>query len=256
MDVILRPAAGGGTWRPALRPLGHGRPMRLLRPLGDQSPPPAAWDRATWVARLLARYGVDQGAWLPLAAVLWRVPSEAAPTAGGGAQARRPLAPLTPWPLALTLRLVTPAGRAALPTARADAPEFVGPLGTRTTAPAAAGRLLETLVTRLQRRDRLTTWRESSLVVRLLARQETGADAALPLPPPAVPRVVSQPAAALAALAAQRSPAAEPLAPPAYWDEPPRPTPPPLMDVERLTDQVVRTIDQRMVAARERFGGS
>jgi hypothetical protein len=229
--------------------------MRLRRPLGDQPPAPAAWDRATWADRLLARYGVDQGAWLPLAAVFWRGPREGERTAGGGAQARRPPAPLTPWPLALTLRLVTPAGRAALLQVRGEAPGPVAPRGTPTTAPATTGRLLETLVTRLQRRDRLTTWRESTLVVRLLARQETGADAALSLPPPAVPRVVSQPAAALAVRAAQRSPAAAPLTPPAYWDEPPRPASPPLMDVERLTDQVVRTIDQRMVAARERFGG-
>lgn len=38
-----------------------------------------------------------------------------------------------------------------------------------------------------------------------------------------------------------------------YWEERPEPQPSHI-DVERLTDQVIRSIDQRVIAARERFG--
>jgi hypothetical protein len=40
-----------------------------------------------------------------------------------------------------------------------------------------------------------------------------------------------------------------------YWGDPPSAAPPGL-NIEQLTDQVIRTIDERVVAARERLGKS
>jgi hypothetical protein len=40
-----------------------------------------------------------------------------------------------------------------------------------------------------------------------------------------------------------------------YWGDPP-PAAPPSVNIEQLTEQVIRTIDQRVVAARERLGKS
>jgi hypothetical protein len=38
------------------------------------------------------------------------------------------------------------------------------------------------------------------------------------------------------------------------WNEPPRPAPLPPIDVEALAEQVIRSLDGRVVAARERLG--
>jgi hypothetical protein len=68
---------------------------------------------------------------------------------------------------------------------------------------------------------------------------------------PRVARVFHQPAAARPAAAAQPAPA--PALAARFWETaaPPAAAAP---DVERLTDQVIRSLDQRVTAARERLG--
>lgn len=254
MDVTLRPATGGGTWRPTVRP--PALPMAGLR-----------W--AAWAARVAGRYDQLGAPWAWLSAILRRAGAPtAAPAISSTAGAPTVYAP---WTLALTLRLVTPIARQTVmlpnaaphlltpaePWASAQpqaAAQVAGRLETRPVerliarvAEPAAGRIHER-VTRINRY-------ESALVERMLARQrreESGSRsgsapfvASQPLP-----RVVRQSAPAIPATAQPQPPVAQP-APLRYWENAAQPLPP---DIERLADQVIHTIDQRVTAARERLG--
>ena len=102
MEPTLRPATGGGTWRPALRPLDSGRAGRSLA--GS-----ARW--LAWAARLGSRYGAADPAWDHLSAVLRSAAPVSAPGPGHTVIAHPP-GPVVTWPISLTLHLAIPAARA------------------------------------------------------------------------------------------------------------------------------------------------
>src|SRR5262249_27224095 len=124
-----------------------------------------------------------------------------------------------------------------------------------------AARVAESSAQRLQRRETAVTPPSGELVTRLLARYEhrhehAAEEAPVPaawLDAPAPPRVVTRPAAASAKPdpAPATPPPSQPLP---YWGDPPRPPAAPAVDIEQLTDQVLRSMDQRVIAARERMG--
>jgi hypothetical protein len=198
------------------------------------------------------------------------------------------------WPISLTVRVAPggaarqAAGRAT-PIQAMPVPPRLGPDTTRVfvAGPLRIQRTVERLETAavrramvpdaLQRRFvsaelftryRRTSSRERELVERLVARRERRErqEAPLPVPTDALSSGVRPTVGPLAAPAAvvahaRPSPRLEPLpAPPprggaSVTDMGARPRPEaPAVDVQALADQVIRTIDQRVIAARERLG--
>ena len=99
----------------------------------------------------------------------------------------------------------------------------------------------------------MVTERESVLVERVLTRYrrpEVSAEIGAWPAAPAVPRVLSRPTTVAGG---SGRPAGEPssFTGPTFWDQAPPPTAP-QVDVARLTDQVIRSLDERVIAARER----
>jgi hypothetical protein len=222
---------------------------------------------AAWAARLARRYGWRGGAWDHLAAMLRRQPGSEDHTPTGAAWSAS-------WPVYLSLHVTIPAAQAtaqpsaATPGLAPAVPDnnavFRNPQSAihnpQLPWPFAA-RVAESSAARLLRRETAVAPPAGELVTRLLARyehrQEHAAEGA-PVPAawldaPAPPRVVNRPAAA--PTKAEPAPAhPPPFQPLPYWGDPPRPAAAPAMDVEQLTDQVLRSIDQRVIAARERLG--
>jgi hypothetical protein len=163
------------------------------------------------------------------------------------------LRPTYTWPLYLTLRLSIPAGQQM-------GGRPAGPEGLAGWVLPSMARSAETLVLRLRQREQAVTRRETQLVERLLARRESREESASPAgswteaaPPP--PRVVSRPAAPSLPVEAARPAPAAPLPALAYWSEAAAATQPaPVIDVERLAEQVIESFDRRVIAARERLG--
>jgi hypothetical protein len=118
--------------------------------------------------------------------------------------------------------------------------------------------VVETSLARLHRREVWTNTHETELVTRLLTRQTrqestgTAGDWMGTAPPPA--RVFNHPAVAPPAEAAAPVPPA--ATPPGlrYWGDDAAPPAPPTVDIGQLTDQVMRTMEDRVIAARERLG--
>jgi hypothetical protein len=291
-NIRLRPVAGGRTGRSLLRPVRNRREWRHHRSLtqwphtlnarGQRSDCPARW--TVWATRLMERYTNGWPVWDRVTAVLWNCaapPVFALHTASPGHRGGfRPLV----WPLHLTLRLVTatvspqkqvaPNLVAATPTAHPDvvAPDrrLVFPGGSQPLRapllPASAALLGrqsgaqagEAVLLRLQRPAiPWTSWHETALVQRLVARRPAPqGDSA----PPAnvwsetrpVPRVISRPVQRVTPDVAQETPSLPHPLP--YWEDVGRLPARVPIDVERLTDQVLRSLDQRVIAARERLG--
>jgi hypothetical protein len=249
---LARPASlrrTGGGWQPLLR---------------LPASPAAGWRWAAWVARLAGRRATGTPAWDRLALLL-RTGSTGAPLAITNVSVRREPRVSVPWSLHLTLRPVVAAARHALtpspvPVAAAAVSSPVEthkiPVPTPTLPLAASPALPPTvraageLVVRLLQREREVIGRESRLVERVLARQGLSATAVALVPP--VSRVFHQPAASQPAAAVQSAAPAPALAA-QFWESTPRPSAP-APDVERLTDQVICSLDQRVTAARERLG--
>jgi hypothetical protein len=153
-------------------------------------------------------------------------------------------------------------------------PRHVLTIGER-SAPPTALRAVMTAVHRrhsihtdLVRRFRRTLDRERALVERLLARRERREHAQLPSRPPWLgppganhPTAESMhgpaPVVARGRSAGRPEPTPTPLrgfAPSVGETGAPAKLAAPAIDVQALADQVIRTIDQRVVAARERLG--
>ncbi len=263
MDSILRPVTGGGTWRPSLRPLSGGTGGRV-EAMGGR------W--AAWAARLLDRYGEGNPTWDRLGTVLHRAGPTPAPGPGQTVVVHAPGRSVA-WPINLTLHLTIPAARQAMAPPPTGAPTLATPAATvRVEAAGAplqpatvlrqvvtpAMQVVETSLARLHRREVWTNTHETELVTRLLTRQTRQESAGVPgdwstaAPPPA--RVLNHPS--VAPQAAPAPPVPPTTAPPGlrYWDEAAAPPAPPAVDIGHLTDQVMRTMEDRVIAARERLG--
>ncbi len=263
MDSILRPVTGGGSWRPSLRPLSGGTGGRSLATGGR-------W--LAWATRLLGHYGNGDPAWDQLGTVLHRAGPGPAPGPGQTVVLQAPGRSVV-WPINLTLHLTIPAARHAVAAPPAGASSPATPASAvRVEAPGApstpatvlrqvlppAMQVIETSLARLHRREVWTDTHETELVTRLLTRQ-TRQDTAGPpgdwstaAPPP--PRVLNHPTGVA-------PPASVPPIPPTasppglhYWDDSAVPPGPPAVDIGHLTDQVLRTMEDRVIAARERLG--
>lgn len=250
-----------GLDRVILRPVVSLHPIRP-RVLGNFVPFTASrWRWAAWAKRLVGSYGAAFPAWLRLeqtfhALQLWTPPATIQPAPG-----------VNPT-YAISLHLVTPIARAVtqahLPNAN---PQLVTTFVERATreqawlpavAPPATRQGFETLVPRLLARERGQVLHEQEIVTRVLNRY-TRQDAAIReawLDTPTIPRIVNEQAARAmqAAQARQASPpqaVQAPVSPPFMaWQDAPLPP----VQVERLTDQVLQSLDRRLVLARERFG--
>jgi hypothetical protein len=239
----------GGGWQPLLR-----------RPAS----PAAGWRWAAWVAQLAGRRATGTPAWDRLALRL-RTGSAGAPPAITSVSLRRETRVSLPWSMHLTLQPVVAAARHTLTpypvpgpaaavrspgvTHRIQVPTPIVLLAASPDSPPAA-RAAGEFVVRLLQREREVIGRESRLVERVLARQGLGEPAVAPVPP--VSRVFHQPAASQPAAAVQNAAPAPALAA-QFRESTPQPSAP-APDVERLTDQVIRSLDQRVTAARERLG--
>ena len=267
LTVTLRPATGGGTWRPVLN--GTGVAPLASRERGEGPGVRGVGSRwAAWADRLAQRYGVRGEAWDHLAALLLRQP-------GSDAQEHPGASWSTSWPVYLTLQVTIPAARATvqLPTEAPDRAPTTPEISTVFRNPQSAirnpqwaawpfaARVAESSAARLLRRETAVAPPSGELVTRLLARYEHRQGQAMEAAPvptawldaPAPPRVVNRPVAAPAR--PDPAPATPPpFQPLPYWGDPPRPPVAPAVDVEQLTDQVLRSMDQRVIAARERLG--
>ena len=247
MDAILRPATGAGTWKPILRPpSGRGR---------------GASRHAAWAARLAARYRVgilDRGR--PAAILrLGRTPGP--PGSGAVTLTTRTIHGSGHLALAITLRLAAPPARTAVaatarPASRGASPDErrwlaspVGPVmpGTSSRLATAAHELVARVTRRVAPAARGAAGRAVPIEARYGRRAgpTTAAEVWASAPPP-VPRVLVTPQAApaMAPMPAAKDP----------WQGDQAPARAPAMDVERLADEVIRSIDRRVIAARERFG--
>lgn len=232
-----------------------------------------AWRWAGWAVRLAGRYGARGEVWERLSATLRTV----GPAGAVGSQVQiwhTSLHQTQQWPLTLTLRLAlqTPAESrwAGLGWPRApgvllasEQPAGAGPQwATPMTVRQAGAPPAPPLVAVPQTTLRTVLAQPAAALASPGAPPQPGAPpphpgappAALALPP--VPRVVQRPAPAAAGSGAAQA-AHAPAAPSGlrYWGEPP-PAAALAVNVEQLTDQVIRAIDQRVVAARERLGKS
>ena len=252
----IRPASGIAAWRPA----------------AGARPPATRW--AGWAHRIISRHRAGRGHWTWVATILARP----RPTL------RATIATIR-WPISLTVHAAPLVSfpRAAMtmaPVAAAPASDRPLPAGTGAALPprspllrvvARRGfeegrRLSDPGVQRSQASAGLPAGQivsrteESALVARLTARrqrQEIPSASALPptggirpSPPPGTVVTRARPAtreeATPTPLRGMGSPVMDSAAP----------SRPPLagIDVEGLADQVIRTIDQRVIAARERLG--
>jgi hypothetical protein len=262
----LRLATAG--WRPTLRRYsGHG-------------PRLGAWRWWAWAERLVVGRGPAGSPWYRLAAILHGVaPAPARPALRLVVQ-RETLTPIV-RPTSLALYVALPLARYAVSWVQAPASPGMAPAMQMRQAPllaAPSARATEAIVTRLRQRQQWITRHESRLVERILVRQESSQ--AIAQDSPSITRaapvlqIVKQPSTTTAAAAAVSPavvaaavqaigssevvrPGAAATAPhsaPRYWDDTQPPAPQAAFDVERLTDQVIRSIDQRVIAARERLG--
>ena len=221
--------------------------------------PPLRAASASTVVRVLARVGLDVRV-LRAAAATAR---SAAPSLTGAARSavRRmpapaargrgaPHAPVLPTPLPLP-RLASPAG---------------SPVRPAPPAPLAVAASRTTVLRLVEHRRRIEgpPWRAPSEPAGM-SRQRDGRPAARERSraarrpgrtaleawgrPGAAMVLAPGPAAAVAAAAAAASPS-----PLRVFEPEPRPAAPPVPEVEQLTDEVVRQIDRRIAAHRERLG--
>ncbi len=209
-----------------------------------------------WAKQLVARYGAGLPVWNAPNAVTRRTQR----SSERSGDAVNVLHQYHYHALDLRLHLSIPAAREQLAQDKAATPDLNFPAHSRVRdriqipVPYA----VETLVTRLQKREQTSLTREHDLVTRVLAHRrregQVNAETEAWTAAPPVPRIVNQPVAVVAATAQTK--AASLSTPPgmAYWENTRGPMPVPPMDVERLTDQVLHSIDQRLVAARERLG--
>jgi hypothetical protein len=239
MDVTLRPATGVGTWSPERRrperyerrtssaPDSH---SRLRRSVGR--------DWTNWAAERASRYGLAGCIWDSLAPVLRQAtPQSAAGNAATFVTNQTAFHMAATWAPVLRLHL-------AISTEMAWPP----------TAPRR-----EVLVTRLQQHETGPTRYEQELITRIFARYAASARAPepagfweTPLLPPA--RVVLQPGATDSAPIPSALPAPSGMLPVPHYREDPGRLPSEPADIEQLTNHVLHSIDQRVVAARERLG--
>ncbi len=252
MQVSLRPAALGGTGRPRLK----GNFKNLSRKRNS------VWRWVAWAEHRLGHYTRGIPAWDRLAATLRNE------GVTFNFMTHTATSQFFSWPLHFRLHLATPDARRLL------APRDNGTISTNVAQLRASRRShfpmsrttsdpttqpVETIVTHSRERELSSKWREAELIRRVLNRVErrdkiTTAGRAWAEPPP-VPRVFSQPAATLTSVSSQmRSSAPMTLAPLQSWDDTRRPLGLPTIEIEHLTDQVIQTIDQRLIAARERLG--
>jgi hypothetical protein len=240
MEVILRPATGAGAWRPGGRSLRRsGWPPPGLLGVGPRPrfTARAAW--TAWAAVRTGRYGLTGRPWLALALVLRQT---AAQSADGNAITfvtnQSTFYRATTWAPVLRLRLASPVEIAWPPAAQRS----------------------ELLVTRLRRQETWTTRHEQETATRVFARYLPPETAPVPAgswetAATPVPRVVVQPTPPAPPTAATAPPVPPgPPSAPRYWEDPARTSVPAPADIEQLTDHVLRSLDQRVVAARERLG--
>ena len=267
--TTLRLTTGGGRWRPVLRAME--RSAQRQRAVQARLIPQlhAEWRWAAWAERLAGRHAAGNLVWDRLATILRHMAPRSSPAPRATVAIRQEVYLSAPRSLHLTLHLVTAAARQAVE------PRQVAPTPASTSwrtatrqvqveaarSPSASLTQVggEEIVMRLRHREIRMTWRESQLVERILARRERRDNGASPAPTwadtPPVPRVFHQPAAAPGA--ATPEPSVHPVSPvhdPRYWEDSRPPPAPAAADVERLTEQVIRALDQRVVAARERLG--
>jgi hypothetical protein len=263
MEVRLHPASHERPLRTTLRRTRAVQGIAGARTIGRYT----RWLRQA--ERVSERYGIGAGLW------------ESAPLAHRRTPARHAQGETTPgaallhlhqaWPLYLTLKLAVPttlnvvrphspasgAPGTTLPTPHAGAPAI---------ALASVGTSIQTVLTRLARQETWATLRvEQRIVERILARipaqerEDIGSQPARSNPWESIPapqRIVNHPQPA----APTSHESAQPPRPPApqYWDGAHTPSPhkltPDNIDVNGLTDRVLRALDERVVAERERFG--
>jgi hypothetical protein len=271
MDVTLQPAAIDGSRRLALRALRHRAPQRFRPPLplDRRSVVGSRWTR--WAVRLAGRFQADEGQRQQAGAVLLRM------TAGRTTVRRhtvheRELGTVVIRPPVRWL----PSRAAAAPAAAATAVvrSFPPAMPTITLAASPLLHLQPRIVERPELRPAAAAFvrpslmsppRESAsgyipaIVERIIRRGHSSDQSDVPFAssPPVVvpvPRVLSRPTVAAASSATPPVPSGLPPAPLRYWDEQAPNTAKAPQDVELLADQVIRSLDQRVVAARERFG--
>jgi hypothetical protein len=258
----FQPASGAANWRPTTH--------ALPGPTSRNAFGVPVVRRSTWANRIAARRAPGRRHWDWLDRILVHP-----------ATIRRTAVPSLNWTVALTMNpgaTVTNRIHAAAPhapfasTARTHLiqpplfsvtqirPEFVRTIDR--ARPVTSDR---TIVTQRQQRTVHTASHESTLITRLTARRErreaanstvpTSTMHSLPSPAPASP--------AASRVLAHRRPPAQPEPPTPLRHPAPSPhdigdamrMSPPQIDLQSLADQVIRTIDQRVVAARERLGG-
>jgi hypothetical protein len=239
-----QPASGIAAWRPAAAGL---------------RPPAARW--AAWARRIMSRHRPARGHWGWLAAIL--------------ARPRLTLRATTTairWPISLAIP-------AAPPVSFPRAATRMAPVAAPLPATAPPSPLLRIVARRgdLERRrmtgadvsmgQNLTRTRESALVARLAARRQRHERQETPSPSPAIStggfRPSLGPLPLPGAVVARTRPAtgaestptplrgmAPPLTDQGALSRPALTT----IDIQGLADQVIRTIDQRVIAARERLG--
>lgn len=257
----FQPASGAAKWRPTTRAV----------------PGPAAWNNfgasvarwSAWAKGIADRRTPGQHHWDWLSRVLVHP-----------AIIRRTARPSVTWTVALTMHprstvtnriFVAAPNPPASPPVRqqsAQPPTFVEqirPQLIRTIDRARQVPADHTAVTHRHQRTVRTAEQASTLVTRLTARRERREAAE---PTVTMPATQSFPAPATVAATAghvvvQRRPPAQPEPPTPLRRSAPsahdvgdamRMSPPPI-DLQSLADQVIRTIDQRVIAARERLGG-
>ena len=276
----FRPVSGAAAWRPTVRAGGR---LGLLRAVAavrvrPANPPGSRWE--AWAQRLAARHGAAHTRWSWVARVLARPRLVLRTTI----QPMRWAASLTihSAPLVTSHRpqirigsvaasLVSPRrGPVAIRAATAAVPYRVLQM-TQRSEPANERRAVVTdvherraVMTHIHERNARTVNRESEIVERLLARRErreTQLLASVATAGHALPLVGLL--AAPAAVVARGRPAAKPkpmsmplrgVAPAVADSGAPARTPLAAIDIQTLADQVVQTIDQRVIAARERLG--
>jgi hypothetical protein len=268
----FQPASCVATWRPinhggisltVLRHFASDRNAARCAPLS--AAPGFRW--SAWATRIAARCALGHHTW----GWLYRI-------FNSSAKVRRTSVPPSNWTVALTIQpaptVTNQIFAVALPStskspAHADpiqpppgsAVSRIRPHLVRTverTRPPTTDRIV---VTQHHQRTLHTVCHESTIITRLTARRERREPAATTHAVNSV-RVPATPPIAVGPVVAHRPP----MAPP----EPPTPlrstipsrheigdgvrTPSQAVDLQSLTDQVIQTIDQRVIAARERLG--
>jgi hypothetical protein len=280
-----RSKSGAAAWQPTVRVdgwLGLRRVAALVQSLAANTSI-SRWEY--WVHRLLARHGAAHGRWDWMATVLVRprlaprttlrpvhwtialtvhartpVPSQSMP-AGGAVTAS--LAALRPAPASLGAATVPPSLRALRWRARSETP-------ARRAAVVHVQERRSVHTDLMQRYSRAVS-RERELVERLLARRERREHPETSSAPPflaplGIPRPTVGSVPGSDAVVVRRQPTvgarhAVPTPLPAFTPSlvetgaPAKPAAP-AIDVQALADQVIRTIDQRVIAARERLGAT